>query len=121
ISIIEPGHYSPGTAYVAANRYQMADMQPYLLKTTDYGATWTRIDDGITGDSEFARVIREDPVRPGLLYAGTERGVWISFDDGASWRSLRQNLPIVPVHDMVIKEGDLVVATHGRSFFIMDD
>src|SRR5690606_22439915 len=94
ISIIEPGHYSPGTAYVAANRYQMADMQPYLLKTTDYGATWTRIDDGITGDSEFARVIREDPVRPGLLYAGTERGVWISFDDGASWRSLRQNLPI---------------------------
>jgi len=121
ISIIEPGHYSPGTAYVAANRYQMADMQPYLLKTTDYGKTWTRIDNGITGDSEFTRVIREDPVRPGLLFAGTERGVWVSFDDGASWRSLRQNLPIVPVHDMTIKNGDLVVATHGRSFYIMDD
>ncbi|MHB1224190.1 MAG: WD40/YVTN/BNR-like repeat-containing protein, partial [Gemmatimonadaceae bacterium] len=102
ISIIEPGHYSPGTAYVAANRYQMADMQAYLLKTADYGKTWTRIDKGITGDSEFARVIREDPARPGLLFAGTERGVWVSFDDGASWRSLRQNLPIVPVHDITI-------------------
>lgn len=121
ISIIEPGHYAPGTAYVAANRYQLSDMQPYLLKTTDYGQTWTRIDSGITGDSEFTRVIREDPVRPGLLYAGTERGIWISFDDGASWTSLRQNLPIVPIHDLVVKDGDLIVATHGRSFYVLDD
>ena len=121
ISMIEPGHYSPGTAYVAANRYQLSDMQPYLLKTTDYGQSWTRIDNGITGDTEFARVLREDPVRPGLLYAGTERGIWISFDDGNSWTSLRQNLPIVPVHDLVVKEGDLIAATHGRSFYVLDD
>lgn len=121
ISIIEPGHYAPGTAYIAANRYQQADMQPYLLRTTDYGQTWTRIDNGITGDTEFTRVIREDPVRPGLLYAGTERSVWISFDDGASWTSLRQNLPIVPVHDIVVKDGDVIAATHGRSFYVLDD
>ena len=121
ISIVEPGHYSPGTAYVAANRYQMGDMSPYLLKTTDYGKTWKRIDAGITGDGQFTRVIREDPVRRGLLFAGTERGVWISFDDGASWREMQQNLPPVPVHDLEIKDGDLIAATHGRSFYIMDD
>ncbi|PYP13749.1 MAG: hypothetical protein DMD52_15455, partial [Gemmatimonadetes bacterium] len=71
--------------------------------------------------TEFVRVVREDPTRRGLLYAGTERGVWVSFDDGASWQSLRLNLPIVPVHDLVVKEGDIVAATHGRSFWILDD
>ncbi len=120
ISIIEPSHFSPGTAYVALNNYQMDDMRPYIYKTTDYGAGWTPITRGIN-PTEFVRVVREDPERAGLLFAGTERGVWASFDDGGSWQSLRRNLPIVPVHDLAIKQGDLVAATHGRSFWIMDD
>jgi photosystem II stability/assembly factor-like uncharacterized protein len=120
ISIIEASHFAPGAAYVAANRYQLDDNQPYLYKTTDYGRTWTRIDAGIPR-TEFTRVIREDPVRRGLLYAGTERGVWVSFDDGAHWQSLQRNLPPVPVHDLAVKDGDLVAATHGRGFWILDD
>jgi photosystem II stability/assembly factor-like uncharacterized protein len=120
ISIIEASHTRAGTAYVAANRFQMDDNEPYLFKTTDYGRTWTRIDNGIPR-GEFTRVIREDDVRPGLLFAGTERGVWASLDDGASWFSLKRNLPIVPVHDLAVKEGDLIAGTHGRSFYVIDD
>ncbi len=120
VSIIEASHYAEGTAYVAANRFQLDDFRPMLYKTTDFGATWTSIVNGIPAD-EFTRVIREDPVRRGLLYAGTERGVWVSFDDGANWQRMQRNLPPVPVHDLVIKEGDLVAATHGRSFWILDD
>jgi photosystem II stability/assembly factor-like uncharacterized protein len=120
VSIIEASHYAPGTAYVAANRYQLEDMAPYIWKTRDYGRTWTKIVNGIPA-TEFVRAVREDPVRRGLLFAGTERGVWVSFDDGASWQSLRRNLPIVPVHDLAIKEGDLIAATHGRSCWILDD
>jgi photosystem II stability/assembly factor-like uncharacterized protein len=120
ISMIEPSNFGAGTAYVAANRYQLDDMKPYLYKTSDYGATWTLITNGIPA-TEFTRVLREDPERAGLLYAGTERGVWVSFDDGANWQSLRRNLPIVPIHDLAIKEGDLIAATHGRSFWILDD
>ena len=120
ISILETSHYADGTAYVAANRFQLDDFSPSLWKTTDFGATWTKIVNGIAAD-EFTRVIREDPVRRGLLYAGTERGVWVSFDDGAHWQRLQRNLPPVPVHDLVIKEGDLVAGTHGRSFWILDD
>ena len=120
ISIIEPSHFAPGTAYVAANRYQLDDQRPYLYRTIDYGKHWTLIVAGIPGE-EFTRVIREDPERRGLLYAGTERGVWVSFDDGAKWQSLRRNLPLVPVHDLAVKEGDLVAATHGRAFWILDD
>jgi len=120
ISMIDASNFAPGTAYVAANRYQLDDMKPYLYKTNDYGATWTPITSGIP-PTEFTRVLREDPERAGLLYAGTERGVWISFDDGANWQSLRRNLPIVPIHDLAIKEGDLIAATHGRSFWILDD
>ncbi|GAC1477265.1 MAG: hypothetical protein NVS1B4_19640 [Gemmatimonadaceae bacterium] len=120
VSIIEASHYDAGTAYVAANRAQLEDMAPYLWKTTDYGKTWRRIDGGITR-TDFTRVIREDPVRRGLLFAGTERGVWVSFDDGGAWQKLQQNLPAVPVHDLAIKNGDLVAATHGRSFYVMDD
>src|SRR5207244_8353141 len=88
VSLIEASHYAPGAAYVAANRYQLEDMAPYIWKTTDYGHTWTKIVNGIPA-TEFVRVVREDPVRRGLLFAGTERGVWVSFDDGASWQSLR--------------------------------
>jgi hypothetical protein len=120
VSIIEPSHYAPGTAYVAANRYQMQDEAPYIYKTTDYGKTWTKLVTGIPA-TEFARSVREDPVRRGLLFASTERGVYVSFNDGALWQSLRRNLPIVPVHDLAIKDGDLIAATHGRSFWILDD
>ena len=120
ISMIDASHFAAGTAYLAGNRYQLDDMKPYLYKTTDFGATWTAITNGIPA-TEFTRVLREDPERAGLLYAGTERGVWVSFDDGASWQTLRRNLPIVPVHDLAIKEGDLIAATHGRSFWILDD
>ena len=120
ISMIDASTFASGTAYVAANRYQLDDMKPYLYKTNDYGATWTPITNGIPA-TEFTRVLREDPERAGLLYAGTERGVWVSFDDGANWQSLRRNLPIVPIHDLAVKEGDLIAATHGRSFWILDD
>jgi photosystem II stability/assembly factor-like uncharacterized protein len=120
ISIVEASHYQEGAAYVAANRFQLDDFSPSLWKTTDFGATWTKIVNGIAPE-EFTRVIREDPVRRGLLYAGTERGVWVSFNDGADWQRLQRNLPPVPVHDLVIKEDDLVAGTHGRSFWIMDD
>src|SRR5262249_40442053 len=96
------------------------DDRPYLWKTTDCGAQWTRIDAGIN-QTEFTRVVREDPAKRGLLVAGTERGVWYSQDDGAHWNSLRIGLPFVPVHDLTFKQGDLIIATHGRSFYIMDD
>ncbi|HEV8600706.1 MAG TPA: glycosyl hydrolase [Gemmatimonadales bacterium] len=120
MSIIEASPHAAGTAYLAGNRYQLNDFQPYLFKTTDYGRSWTRITNGINR-GEFTRVVREDPVRAGLLYAGTERGVWVSFDAGANWQRLQRNLPPVPVHDLAVKEGDLVAATHGRGFWILDD
>ncbi len=120
VSSIEPSPHAAGTAYLAANRNMLDDYAPYLYKTTDFGKTWTRITDGIPA-GEFTRVIREDPVRKGLLFAGTERGVWVSFDDGTHWQSLRRNLPPVPVHDLVVKDGDLAIATHGRAFWILDD
>jgi photosystem II stability/assembly factor-like uncharacterized protein len=120
ISMIEASPHEAGTAYVAANRYQLDDLRPYIYRTRDYGQTWQRIDGGIAG-TEFVRVVREDPERKGLLFAGTERGVWVSFDDGGQWQRLQRNLPPVPVHDLQIKEGDLVAATHGRSFWILDD
>jgi photosystem II stability/assembly factor-like uncharacterized protein len=120
VSIIEPSHYASCGAYVAANRYQLGDKHPILYKTSDCGKSWTKIASGIP-ETEFTRVIREDPVRRGLLYAGTERGVWVSFDDGSHWQSLQRNLPPAPVHDMTINEGDLIAATHGRGFYVMDD
>ncbi|GDX88083.1 hypothetical protein LBMAG44_19960 [Gemmatimonadota bacterium] len=120
VSIIEAGHYAAGTAYVAANRFQQDDFSPILFKTTDFGATWTKIVNGIAS-TEFTRTIREDPVRKGMLFAGTERGVWVSFNDGAAWQKLQLNMPPVPVHDLTIKEGDLIAATHGRSFYVLDD
>jgi hypothetical protein len=120
VSSIDASKFGECTALVAANRFQLDDDRPYLWKTTDCGAHWTRIDAGITA-TEFARVVREDPSKKGLLVAGTERGVWYSPDDGAHWQSLRLNLPIVPIHDLVFKNGDIVLATHGRSFYIMDD
>ena len=125
ISIIDASHYEAGTAFVAANRFQMDDQQPYLFRTTDFGKTWTRIDGSGTATgipaTEFTRTIREDEIRKGLLLAGTERGIFASLDNGGTWTSLRRNLPIVPVHDLAIKDGDLIAATHGRSFYVLDD
>jgi photosystem II stability/assembly factor-like uncharacterized protein len=120
ISLIEASPHDAGAAYVAVDRHQNDDLAPYIYKTADYGATWSRITAGIP-DGSFVRAVREDPKRKGLLYAGTERGVFVSFDDGAHWRSLQINLPIVPVHDLVVKNDDLVLATHGRAFWILDD
>ena len=120
ISQIDPSPFDAATAYVAVDRHQFDDLHPYIYKTTDYGKTWTKLGQGIP-DTTFVRVVREDPKRRGLLYAGTEQGVFVSFNDGANWRPLRLNLPTVPVHDLVIKENDLVVATHGRAFWILDD
>ena len=120
ISVIEPSPHDRATCYVAAIRYKHDDTRPYLWKTADYGKTWTRIDGGLPA-TEFTRVIREDPSRRGLLYCGTELGVWVSLDDGRGWTRLRGNLPVAPVHDLIVKDGDLVAATHGRSFWILDD
>jgi photosystem II stability/assembly factor-like uncharacterized protein len=120
ISIIEASPHDAGTAYLAATRYKLDDFTPYIFKTSDYGRTWRRITNGIPA-GHYIRVVREDPARRGLLYAGGEFGVYVSFDDGANWQSLRRNLPVVPVHDMVVWRNDLVLATHGRSFWILDD
>jgi photosystem II stability/assembly factor-like uncharacterized protein len=120
VSLIEASPFDAGTAYVAIDRHQNDDLTPYIYKTSDYGATWSRISTGIP-DGAFVRAVREDPKKKGLLYAGTERGVYVSFDDGAHWRSLQINLPITPIHDLVIKNDDLVLATHGRAFWILDD
>jgi photosystem II stability/assembly factor-like uncharacterized protein len=120
ISLIEASPFAAGTAYVAADAHLLDDLQPYAYKTTDFGKTWTKITEGIPNGS-FLRAIREDLKRKGLLFAGTETGVFVSFDDGGRWQSLSLNLPVVPVHDLIVKNNDLAIATHGRSFWILDD
>jgi len=120
ISMIEPSHFDSGTAYVAVDRHKLDDIAPYVFKTTDSGKTWTRIDPGLPFGS-VVHAVREDPAKRGLLYAGTEIGVFVSFDDGAHWQPLQMNLPTAPIHDLVVKGDDLVVATHGRSFWILDN
>ena len=120
ISQIDASPHDAGTVYVAVERHQFDDLRPYAYKTSDYGKTWTRITRGIP-DTTFVRAVREDPKKRGLLYAGTETGVYVSFNDGADWRPLRLNLPTTPIHDLVVKNDDLVLATHGRSFWILDD
>ncbi|HEY4024889.1 MAG TPA: glycosyl hydrolase, partial [Candidatus Dormibacteraeota bacterium] len=120
VSIVEPSPHEAGTAYVAAERHRLDDFSPLLWRTRDFGATWDRLDGGLPA-GEFCRVIREDPERRELLYCGTETGVHVSFDGGAAWRSLRGSLPVVPVHDLVVRGDDLVAATHGRSIWILDD
>lgn len=120
ISTIDLSVHSEGTAYVAATRYKHDDTSPYLLKTSNYGQTWQLITNSIPAD-DFTRVVREDPNRKGLLYAGGETGLHISFDDGENWQPFQGNLPVTPIHDLVIKGTDLLVATHGRSFWVLDD
>lgn len=120
INSIEAHPFEAGGLYLAATAYKSDDFRPYLFRTIDYGRSWKKITTGIPED-EFTRVIRADHVRPGLLYGGTERGAWLSTDDGKSWRPLQLNLPVVPVTDMVVKNGDLAVATQGRGYWIFDD
>tara|TARA_R110000765_G_scaffold27827_2_gene67359 strand:- start:3199 stop:6342 length:3144 start_codon:yes stop_codon:yes gene_type:complete len=120
INSIEPSYFDEGTCYVAATRYKLGDFQPYLYKTTDYGKSWTKITNGISSE-HFTRVVREDPKKKGLLYAGTETGMYVSFNDGASWSPFQMNLPIVPITDLAIKDDNLIVATQGRSLWIIDD
>jgi photosystem II stability/assembly factor-like uncharacterized protein len=120
ISLIEASPHDPAVAYLAGNRYQLADRAPYVYKTADYGKTWSTIVSGLPAD-DFPRAIREDTVRRGLLFLGTETGIYVSFDDGAGWQSLRLELPVTPVHGIVVKNDDLVIATHGRSFYVMDN
>jgi photosystem II stability/assembly factor-like uncharacterized protein len=120
ISLVEASPHRPGTAYVAANRYQRADRAPYVYRTDDYGKSWTKIAGGLPA-SDFARTIREDVRKAGLLYLGTEHGIYVSFNNGGSWQSLRLDLPVTPVHGIVSTDRDLVIGTHGRSFYILDN
>ncbi|MDE2859205.1 MAG: glycosyl hydrolase [Chloroflexota bacterium] len=119
-NMIEPSPHDAATAYVTATRYKNDDYAPYVFKTTDYGESWTLITAGIA-DDHFCRAIREDPNREGLLYLGTEFGLYISFDGGDAWQRFQLNLPISPIYDLKVKGTDLVIATHGRSFWILDD
>ena len=120
VSIIDESIHSPGTAYIAAKRYQMDDRKPYIWKTNDYGKSWDFITDGIRSD-DFIHVVREDIITPGLLYAGGEHGVWVSFDDGKNWKSLSLNMPDTQISDLIVTDKDVVVGTHGRSIYILDD
>ena len=120
VTVIEPSAHDASTVYMAATRYKLDDYSPYLFKTTDRGRSWQRLD-GAFPKNEITRMLRADPARDGLLYAGTETGLFVSFDDGASWQRMPGNLPVAPVYDMQIKDDDLVVATHGRAFWILDD
>ncbi|MFB3069528.1 MAG: WD40/YVTN/BNR-like repeat-containing protein, partial [Gemmatimonadales bacterium] len=123
VQTVEPSPHRPNKAYVAVLRYQLNDWEPHIYRTNDYGRSWTRLTTGTNGiPADFpTRVIREDPDREGLLYAGTEFGMFVSFDDGANWQSLQLNLPATPVTDMRVHQKDLVISTMGRSFWILDD
>jgi len=120
VSIIEASHFDAGTAYAAVNRNSQDDWRPHIFRTHDFGKTWQETVNGIR-DGDFVRTVREDPMRKGLLYAGTDKGVYVSFDGGDHWQSLRLNMPVVAVHDLAIEQDDLVAATYGRSFWILDD
>ncbi|HYH12955.1 MAG TPA: glycosyl hydrolase, partial [Thermomicrobiales bacterium] len=120
ISMIELSPHDPATAYVAATRYKNDDYQPYLYVTRDYGAHWQRINEGIP-DHDFTRVVRADPEQEGLLYAGTETGIYVSYDDGAQWHRFQLNLPVTPIFDLIVRGSDLIAGTHGRSIWILDD
>ncbi|MCX2726974.1 glycosyl hydrolase [Thermomicrobium sp. 4228-Ro] len=120
VASLEVSPHDPETVYLAAHRYRLDDPAPYLFKTSDGGKTWVSLRGDLPAEA-ICRVLRVDPVKPGLLYLGTETGLWISFDDGQHWHRWQGNLPVCPVYDLVVKDDDLVVATHGRSFWILDD
>ena len=123
IGVVEPSHFDADSAYIAVDRHRLDDFRPYIYRTRDGGASWTLIVEGIAdgGTLNAVNVVREDPVHRGLLYCGTERGVYVSFDDGGRWQPLQQNLPRTSVRDLQVHDSDLVIATHGRGFWIMDD
>ncbi|MEH6681365.1 MAG: glycosyl hydrolase [Sediminicola sp.] len=121
INHIEVSPHDPATAYVVGMKYKSMDLSPYIFKTTDYGETWTKLVKGLDDPHSFVRVVKEDPKVAGLLYAGTETGLYISLDGGLNWRPFQLNLPVVPINDLVIHENDMIVATAGRSFWILDD
>ncbi len=120
IGMIEASPFDAGEAYASVDRHRLGDFAPYVYKTTDYGKHWTRADSGI-GKMSYVNVVRSDRTRRGLLYAGTETGVYVSFDDGSSWQSLQLNLPTASVRDLALKDNDLIAATHGRAFWVLDD
>lgn len=120
ITQIEASHFAPGEAFAAVDRHRLDDMKPYLFRTRDFGRTWDPIVSGFA-DRAFLNAVREDPKRKGLLYAGTEFGVYVSFDDGDHWQPLQLNLPVTSVRDLTVHDDDLVIATHGRAFWILDD
>ena len=120
VSMIEASPTDAGTVYMAVERHKMDDFSPYIFKTTDFGKTWTKLVGGIPSNV-YVHAVRLDPKRAGLLFAGTERGVYVSFDDGAKWQPLQLNLPMSPVNDLIVKNDDLVIGTHGRSFWVLDD
>jgi len=120
INSIEPSRFDEGTCYIAGTKYKTGDFTPYLYKTSDYGKTWKKITNGIPSE-HFTRVLREDDTQKGLLYAGTETGMYVSFNDGETWQSFQLNLPVVPITDLAVKDNNLVVATQGRSIWIIDD
>jgi photosystem II stability/assembly factor-like uncharacterized protein len=119
VSLIEPSPFDAGTAYAAVDAHKLDNFKPYIFKTTDFGKTWSTLTSGLP-DGSYVHVVREDPKRKGMLYAGTETGIWVSFDDGARWQSLQLDLPTTPIHDLIIHDDDLVVATHGRAFWSLD-
>ncbi|MCB0462696.1 MAG: glycosyl hydrolase [Flavobacteriaceae bacterium] len=121
INSIEVSPHDPATAYIVVMRYKTMDLKPYVFKTNNYGQSWTKIVNGFNDPHGFVRVVREDKKQKGLLYAGTETGLYISLDDGANWQQFQLNLPIVAINDLVIQDNDLVAATAGRSFWILDD
>ena len=121
VNSIEVSPFDPATAYIVVMRYKVMDLNPYVFKTNDYGVSWTSIVDGLEGVHNFPRVVRADKKVPGLLYAGTETGLYISKNDGANWSALQLNLPVVPINDLYIQDNDLIAATAGRSFWILDD
>ena len=120
ISLMEASHFDKNTAYAAVNTIRLDDLRPHIYRTTDAGKTWQEIVRGIP-PNENVNVVREDPERRGLLFAGTERAVYVSFDDGENWQSLRLNMPATSVRDLIVKDDDLAVATHGRGFWILDN
>src|SRR5438477_5102455 len=120
VSIIDPSPHDAAVAYVVFDRHKLDDFKPYIFKTGDSGKTWTAITNGIP-EGSYVHAVREDPKKRGLLYAGTETGMYVSFDDGGHWQPLQLNLPVTPIHDLVVKDDDLVIATHGRSFWVLDN
>jgi photosystem II stability/assembly factor-like uncharacterized protein len=120
VSLIEASPFDSGTAYAAVDAHKLDNFKPYIFKTTDFGKTWAQITTGLP-DGSYVHAVREDPKRKGLLFAGTETGIWISFDDGTHWQTLQLDLPTTPIHDLIVHDSDLVVATHGRAFWVLDD